>query len=360
MKTLVSAFYNNNINAKKIPVWFMRQAGRYLPEYLELRKDFSSFIDFCLNSKAAVKVTLQPIERFDIDAAIIFSDILIIPFALGLNVVFEPNLGPKLPKLGIDYNLADLNLSSNRYTETFSKVMETVGSLKSEIDSRFPDKTLIGFSGSPWTVACYMIQGSNNKDFFEARALAYSDPNSMQNLIDILVESTIEYLSQQIINGAEVIKLFDSWAGLLSKKLFLQFVIEPTKIIVSELKKKFPHVPIIGFPRGAGIMYKQYLIDTGVDCVAIDHTIPLEWAATELQPYGAVQGNLDNIILTTSNKDLILTEVNNIVETLFINSPNRKFIFNLGHGCLPQTNIESLEMVISLLRSYNDYGNVKR
>ena len=323
------------------PFWFMRQAGRYLPEYREIRKKSGTFIDLCLNPKNAKQVTLQPIIRYNTDAAILFSDILIIPYGLGMGVRFEEGKGPILDAVSDFDELKALSLTKNwsRIETTY----ETVSLVKAEL----PHTTcLIGFAGSPWTVATYMVEGQSSKDYAKVKAWAYRDPCGFSSLIDLLVEATVKHLSEQILAGADVVKLFDSWAGVLSPCEFEKWVIEPTREICQRLKERHPHIMIIGFPKGAGVGYKDYINKTGIDAVSIDTSVQTKWAAQELQSIKPVQGNLDPISLLVGGKQMI--EQAKLIYDDFQNGP---FIFNLGHGILPSTPVENVEDLVTFLRN---------
>ena len=326
---------------KRPPFWFMRQAGRYLPEYREIRKKAGTFMDLCLNPQSAKSVTLQPIKRYNTDAAILFSDILIIPYGLGMDVRFEEGTGPILGAISNSNELSALSLTKNwtRIEATY----ETVSLVKTEL----PESTsLIGFAGSPWTVATYMVEGQSSKDYARVKGWAYRDPDGFSNLIKLLVEATVKHLSKQIVAGADVVKLFDSWAGVLSPGEFRKWVIEPTKKICQRLKKKHPHVMIIGFPKGAGAGYKYYVEQTGIDAVSIDTSVSTSWAAQELQTMLTVQGNLDPISLLEGGPQMI--EQAKLILEDFKNGP---FIFNLGHGILPGTPVENVADLVAFLQN---------
>lgn len=325
---------------KRPPFWFMRQAGRYLPEYREIRKKTGTFIDLCLNPQSAKDVTLQPIIRYNTDAAILFSDILIIPYGLGMDVRFEEGKGPILGAISNSNDLSALSLTKNwtRIEATY----ETVSLVKTEL----PDTTsLIGFAGSPWTVATYMVEGQSSKDYAKVKGWAYRDPNGFSRLIELLIEATVKHLSKQILAGADVVKLFDSWSGVLSPVQFKKWVIGPTKKICQRLKKKHPHIMIIGFPKGAGVGYKDYVEQTGIDAVSIDTSISTSWAAQELQTIMPIQGNLDPISLLEGGSQMI-EQAGLIFEDL----KNGPFIFNLGHGILPSTPVENVAELVAFLQ----------
>ncbi len=326
------------------PIWIMRQAGRYLPEYREIRSNVKNFLELCYTPKLASEVTLQPIRRFDFDAAIIFSDILVIPDALGVKVEFVKNEGPKLEKIS---NIFDLNrLKIDNIKTHLQPVFEALALTKSKLDT---GKALIGFSGSPWTLACYMIEGGGSKNFELTRKKAIQDEEFFLQLIEILTKSIIEYLSEQIKAGADVVKLFDSWAGILPPAQLRKWVIEPTKKIVSEIKKLHPQTPVICFPRGIGMNYQEFAQAIEPHGLALDQNLEKNWVRKNLQEDlgQVVQGNLDNILLACGSKKEIEKEVLGILES-FNGQP---FIFNLGHGILPETPIENVELVVRLVRS---------
>lgn len=325
------------------PIWIMRQAGRYLPEYREIRSNVGNFLDLCYNPKLASEVTLQPIRRFDFDAAIIFSDILVIPDALGIKVEFVKNEGPKLRKISTKEDLK--KLKTQNIKKHLQPVFEALTLTKSRLDK---NKSLIGFSGSPWTLACYMIEGGSSKNFDLTKETAIKNEEFFSELIEILTKAIIEYLLLQIKAGADVVKLFDSWAGILPPTQLRKFVIEPAKKIVREIKKLHPQIPIICFPRGIGVMYEEFAAEVDSHGLAVDQNLSVKWIRKNLQEKSdsVIQGNLDNFLLAFGSKKEIEKEVLNIVENL----SNRPFIFNLGHGILPETPIENVEMVLKLIR----------
>lgn len=322
------------------PIWLMRQAGRYLPEYREVRKGAGSFLNLCYSPKLAAEVTLQPIRRYGFDASILFSDILVVPDALGQSVRFVEGEGPQLDPIG---SASELSVLDPAKTESkFSTVCETVERLRNDL----PDETaLIGFCGAPWTVATYMVEGKGSKDQAGARLFAYRDPESFAQLMDILVDASIDYLDRQVKAGADALQIFDSWAGSLAEDQFERWVIEPTTRIVSALKTRHPHVPILGFPRGADASSAVFAARTGVDGVSCDTAMPLQFIRSELSGTWVVQGNLDPLLLVTGGAALE-KRVAEIIETL---APN-PFIFNLGHGIIPQTPPEHVEQLVKLVR----------
>ncbi len=332
----------NGEKSKIPPIWLMRQAGRYLPEYREIRAKANNFLELCYNPKLASEITLQPIKRFGFDGAILFSDILVIPDALGVKVEFVKNEGPKLQKTLDEKSLLNLNL--NNIENHLYKVFETIDITKSKLDQ---NTTLIGFSGSPWTIATYMIEGGGSKNFKNTRSLAISNQQFFEKLVEILVEAISIYLIKQIEAGVEVVKLFDSWAGVLPESEFQKWVINPNKKIIENVRKKYPQIPIILFTRGAGALYENVALDIKNIALAIDQNLPKKWAKEILQHkhQRIIQGNLDNILLASGSCEEIEKEVIRIVNSF----GDRPFIFNLGHGVLPHTPIENVEKVLKVL-----------
>jgi uroporphyrinogen decarboxylase len=321
------------------PMWMMRQAGRYLPEYRQLRADKGSFLDLVYDSDAAADVTLQPLERFrDLDAAILFSDILIIPFAIGQNLTFVAGEGPRLTPPLIESALDQLTAFPAR----LDPIYETVAKVKARLD---PAKTLIGFAGSPWTVATYMVAGQGSRDQSETRRFAYADPAGFGAIIARIEELTIGYLSAQIEAGADAVQLFDSWAGSLSPSQFEQWVIAPTARIVVQLKARYPRLAVIGFPKGAGGKLAAYARETKVDAIGIDETVDPVWAAKTLPEELPVQGNLDPLALLAGGEEM-RTAVQRILDAF----AGRPHIFNLGHGILQDTPIAHVEQLIALVK----------
>jgi uroporphyrinogen decarboxylase len=316
------------------PWWLMRQAGRYLPEYREVRARAGDFITLCLTPELAAEVTLQPVRRFGMDAAILFSDILLVPRALGQRLSFE-NDGPKLEPVS---DIADLRGSD-------LVMLDPVGEAVRRVRVKLAGETaLIGFAGAPWTVATYMVEGGTSRDFHRVKAWAYRDPAGFAALIERIEAATFDFLSLQIEAGVEVVQLFDSWAGALSPAGFERWVIAPTKRLVAALKKRFPQVPIIGFPRAAGLLYERYAAETGVDAVSLDTGVPAELARDRLQSRGAVQGNLDPILLVVGG-DAMRDAVTALCKTL----GRGPYVFNLGHGILPETPPEHVAELARIL-----------
>lgn len=323
------------------PIWLMRQAGRYLPEYMKVRATSKNFLNFCYSPDLAVEVTLQPLRRYGFDAAILFCDILVVPDALGQKVEFLPGHGPQLEPIKNEAEL-EATLSADNFHEHLKPVYETVRRLSNEI----PDTTaLIGFSGAPWTVATYMVEGKGSKTYEEIRSIAYQDPVFFSRLIDMLVDNTASYLIEQAHNGAEALQVFDSWAGVLSETQFAKWCIEPMVRIVERVKAVHPDVPIIGFPRGAGPLYELYVKETGVDAVGLDHTVPLEWARDNLQKHVTVQGNMDNLLVVAGGEEME-REAKRILDVL----GGGPFVFNLGHGIVPQTPPENVARLCQIVR----------
>ncbi len=319
----------------------MRQAGRYLPEYREVRRGVSGFLELCYTPELAVEVTMQPIRRYGLDAAILFSDILVVPDALGCDVAFVEGEGPKIKPIRDGAALARLNGGSLH--QHLAPVYETIKRLRQSLPT---ETALIGFAGAPWTVACYMVEGSGSKEFQEARMLARRDPEVFSALIDLVTQATIDYLLAQVKAGAQALQLFDSWAGVLPPEQFHQWCERPIGKIVGAVKAVHPDLPIIAFPRGAGVLYQQFVERIPVDGVSLDTTVPPEWASTALKKV-CLQGNLDPIALLSGGDDM-LNEARHLLNTF----AERPFIFNLGHGVLPPTDPDTVKRLIDFVRSY--------
>jgi uroporphyrinogen decarboxylase len=322
------------------PVWLMRQAGRYLPEYRKVRAVVPSFLELCYTPELAVEVTLQPIRRYALDAAILFSDILVVPDALGQKVAFREGEGPVLEPIRNDDDVA--RLRPDGIHERLAPVYETVRRLAATLPK---EVALIGFAGAPWTVATYMVEGGTSRNFHKIQLWAYRDPAGFAKLIDCLVAATIAYLSAQIESGVEIVQLFDSWAGVLPEPAFERWVVEPTSRIVAALHQRHPLVPIIGFPRGAGLLYPHYFTATGVDAVGLDTTVPLSFARDSLQKIGAVQGNLDPLLLVSGGAAMIAA-----IKAILGALSQGPFVFNLGHGIVPETPPDHVAELVALLR----------
>ena len=331
----------NGAKPSRRPMWMMRQAGRYLPEYREVRAQAGSFLKLCADPKLAAKVTLQPLRRFDLDAAIIFADILLIPKALGQHLAFQEGEGPVLEPVKDASDLAAL--ADELKLAELDAVFEALERVSSELAGNV---ALIGFCGAPWTVATYMIAGRGTPDQRPAREAAYRAEPWFSDLIDLLVRSSIDYLVRQVQSGAEAVQIFDTWAGVLSDDQFDRWCIAPTRRIVDGFRSACPDVPVIGFPRGSGSRYPRFVAETGIDAVGLDWSVPLPWARSELQTKVAVQGNLDPVLLACGG-DALGSQVGIILEGL----ERDRHVFNLGHGILPDTPIENVETVISHVRS---------
>ncbi|WP_127598066.1 uroporphyrinogen decarboxylase [Nitratireductor alexandrii] len=321
------------------PLWMMRQAGRYLPEYRQVRKEAGSFLDLCYNPDLAVEVTMQPIRRFGFDASILFSDILVVPHALGRDLRFEEGRGPLMTPIGVS-EIADLDVSD--FHHRLAPVYETVSRLRQSLPA---ETALIGFCGAPWTVATYMIAGHGTPDQAPARLFAYSEPEAMDRLIGLLADISADYLLRQIEAGADTVQIFDSWAGVLGEEEFTRFCVKPVARMVATIKERYPDIPVIGFPKGAGSRFDDYRAATGVDGLGLDWTVPLA-QARRLQADGAVQGNLDPLRLVAGG-DALDRGVDRILERL----SDGPLIFNLGHGITPQTPIAHVEAMIARVRA---------
>lgn len=322
------------------PIWLMRQAGRYLPEYRALRAEKGGFLALVYDTDAAAEVTLQPIRRFGFDGAILFSDILIVPYAMGQDLQFLAGEGPRLSPRLVDHALESLVAVPER----LSPIYETVRKVRAELAT---DKTMLGFAGSPWTVATYMVAGEGSRDQHDTRAMAYRDPSAFQAIIDAVTQVTVEYLCGQIEAGAEAVQLFDSWAGTLSPAQFTRWVIAPNAAIVAAVKARHPETPIIGFPKGAGEKLPAYARETGVDAVGIDETIDPLWAARELPTGMPVQGNLDPLLLLAGGEALE-RETRTVLDAF----ADRPHVFNLGHGIGQHTPIENVERLLATVRGW--------
>jgi len=324
------------------PVWLMRQAGRYLPEYRALRAEKGGFLELATDPAAAAEVTLQPIRRFGFDGAILFSDILMVPWALGQDLSFGPGEGPRLAPKADNRDMIDRLHAANH--DKLQPIYETVGRVAAELPR---ETTFLGFAGSPWTVATYMIAGQGSRDHAEARMLAYGDPGAMRALIDVVVDLTVDYLANQISAGVEAVQLFDSWAGSLAPAQFERWVIAPNERITRRLHDRCPGVPVIGFPKGAGAKLPAYARETGVDAIGLDETVDPVWAARELPPGLPVQGNLDPLLLLAGGSELE-AGARRILDA-FVGRPH---VFNLGHGIDKETPISHVERLLESVRGW--------
>jgi uroporphyrinogen decarboxylase len=328
-----------NQTPEHIPVWLMRQAGRFLPEYRDIRSKSKNFLNMCLTPELATEITLQPIRRFDMDAAILFADILLVPLALGLNLEFREGEGPVLQQVSDAKSLTSLSYDAGKVSATF----ETVRRVKSAL----PEKTaLIGFCGAPWTVACYMIDGNSRNDFALSKKWVREKPELLQQLIDCLIDASEKYLAAQIDAGVEVLQIFDSWAGLLSGADFARYVINPTRTLVARMKKNYPHIPIIGFPREARDGYTPYIRQTGVDAMSIDPSVDLDFAKRELQSIKPLQGNIDPALVVKGGAEMIAA-LEKILTKL-----GPVHIANLGHGVVPETPVENVAELVRFVKDF--------
>ena len=324
------------------PIWMMRQAGRYLPEYREVRAKAGGFLDLCFNPEFAAEVTLQPIRRFNFDAAIIFSDILVIPYALGRSVRFEVGEGPRLDPLDTPDKVG--TLSSTGDFSKLEPVYEALRRVRRELD---PKIALIGFCGAPWTVATYMVAGQGTPDQAPARMMAYRHPEAFAKIIDTVVENSITYLLGQLAAGADVLQIFDTWAGILPPREFQRWSVEPTKRIVEGVRKTVPDAKIIGFPRGAGALLPGYVAETSVDAVSIDWATEPSLIREKVQNRVAIQGNLDPLALIAGGDAL-----DRSIDDVLTNYAQGRLIFNLGHGIQPETPIAHVEQMVKRVRAY--------
>lgn len=324
------------------PIWMMRQAGRYLPEYRATRAQAGDFLSLCYNPELAAEVTLQPIRRYGFDAAILFADILLLPQALGPKLWFAEGEGPRMETTTTMAQVRALK-PIDAIHDTLSPIYETVKILARELPK---ETTLIGFAGAPWTVATYMIAGRGSKNQGAAHVLKASDRATFSALIDIITDATVLYLSEQIKAGAEVVKLFDSWAGSLKGTDFNDFALKPAAKIIAALKELHPGIPVIAFPREAGDNYIGFAAAVGADCVAIDNSVSPEWAAEHVQPGGCVQGNLSPVHMVSGGEDLV-RETRRVVQA-FRKGPH---IFNLGHGITPDADPENVQLMIDTVRA---------
>ncbi len=325
---------------RRPPIWMMRQAGRYLPEYREVRAKAGGFLDLCFNPELASEVTLQPVRRFGFDGAILFSDILVVPLALGRKLWFAEGEGPRLEPLSERRDVMALKPEAD--DEVLSPIYETVRRVKVDLP---PETTFIGFCGAPWTVATYMVAGRGTHDQAPAKELAARDPVAFEHLVDCLVEASVRYLARQLEAGVEVVQIFDTWAGSLPPEEFERWCVQPTKRLVAKLREKKPGTKVIGFPRGAGTNIPHYVDETGVDAVSLESEIDRKFARDQIQSRIPVQGNVDPQVLLAGGEALD-REVDAVLEA-FGHGPH---IFNLGHGILPQTPIAHVEQMLKRVR----------
>ena len=343
-KSLIRALHGE-IHARPA-FWFMRQAGRYLPEYRAVRAKAGDFVNLCMTPDLAAEVTLQPIRRFGMDAAILFADILLVPNALGQNLAFREGEGPVLDPVRSAGDVARLADNLEQVVTKLTPVLETVRLVSAQLPL---DTALIGFAGAPWTVATYMVEGGSGHDFNLVKRWAYSDPDSFQRLIDLLVDATVRYLAAQIDAGAEAVQLFDTWAGTLSEAGFQRWCVAPIREITAQLRLRHPAVPIIAFPKGAGVQYQEFAALTGVTAVGLDSGVPVSWAASVLQRQVTVQGNLDPVLLAIGGRPMAEAAAH-ILGTL----GKGPFVFNLGHGILPETPPDNVGRLCDFIRRWRN------
>ncbi len=333
---------NNKATFNSPPIWIMRQAGRYLPEYMQIRSKYDSFLDLCYNPQVASEITLQPIKRFNLDAAIIFSDILVVPHALNHKVEFKKNIGPVLEKFSNKSDLEKLNL--NNIINFLQPVFENIKLTRKNLDK---EKALIGFSGSPFTLACYMIEGGASKNFELTRKFAIQERQLFCELIKLLTKAVTIYLIEQINSGVDIIKLFDSWAGILPPDEFEEWVVKPTNEIICNIRNTHPNTPIICFPRGCGTLYEDFTNKVKPNVIALDQNLSDEFITQKIQKNTVIQGNFDNFLLAYGSKQQISQRIDEIIERF----SKKPFIFNLGHGIIKDTPIENVEFLIDRIRN---------
>ncbi len=321
------------------PIWFMRQAGRSLPEYREVRKQYPNFLDLCYTPELTAQVTLQPVERFGLDAAILFSDILVVPQALGLELSFEEGAGPKLSPLFL--SSLDGAVSDDGFSETLAPIYEAIRLIK----EKRPFLPLIGFAGAPWTLALYMLEGQGSRDFANAKTQAFQNEERFEDLLEVLVFASALHLIEQVKAGADVVQLFDTWAGLCPATHFERWIVEPHRAIVRVLRREFPDLPIIGFPKGIGANLVIYAHEVGVSALSLDAGVPLPWVV-EFPKKLIFQGNLDPLLLVAGGDSL-----KQAIQMIHEDMEGRPYIFNLGHGVLPQTPLQNIEDCVKWVRA---------
>ena len=337
---MISNLYKSN-NNKTIPKWFLRQAGRHIPEYFNIRNRHENFIDFCLDEQSIIDATILPLKYYHIDAAILFSDILLVPHFLGQEVIFKKGKGPLLDN--IEINQSFLNKKIN--LQKLAAVKNAIAKIKKLIS---PEKDLIGFCGAPWTLACYMIEGSTSKDYTKTRKFLWNDESLFIKLINKLTNVCADFLEFQYLAGSTVLMIFDSWSHMIPNRYWVQFGIEPTRLIVEKLRKKNVQCPVIGFPFKSGEMLIQYSYESSADIISIDWKTSLDWAIKNINQDVITQGNMDPILLSSDNIIAIKNEVNRILNV----SEKRCHIFNVGHGLTPEVKIDNVKYVIKLIESY--------
>ena len=341
---------NNNIinklfeneSSSKVPIWFLRQAGRHIPEYFSIRSRATNFIDFCLNTELIVESTKLPLKYYNIDAAIVFSDILMIPWAMNRNVKFTKNIGPSMDPMIPNETKIVKNINIYQLLKPLENAIKI---LRKDLSSSV---CLIGFSGAPWTLACYMIEGQSSKDFINTRTALWNHNKWFQELIKTLINYITDKLEMQANAGANVLMIFDSWSHMIPNNFYDQLVIEPIAEIICLLRSRNINVPIIGFPFKSGGSLIKYSYESNVDCIALDWTVNLEWAVKHINPSIVMQGNLDPASLIPNNNSFLLNEVISILKT----TKNKRFIFNVGHGLTPECKIENVKQVINIVKEF--------
>lgn len=330
----------------RVPFWFMRQAGRYLPEYRALRERAGGFLQMVYDPDIACEITIQPVRRFGMDAAILFSDILVVPQALGMDLAFSEGDGPRLS--GWDGVSRVPEFDPESFDLALSPIYETVRRVRDALGREgFSDRALIGFAGAPWTIVCYMLEGGGSKDFHKARLFSLREPERFQAMVDLVVQASIVYLSGQIRAGAQIVQMFDSWAGMLDGQDFVRWAVAPVRRIADALHAAFPDVPVIGFPRGAGAHYERFAREAGVDAVGLDSGVPLAWGARAVQSVRPVQGNLDPVTLLAGG-GAMERQAHAILEA-FGQGP---FVFNLGHGIIKETPVAHVARLCEIVREW--------
>ena len=337
---MISNLYKSN-NNKTIPKWFLRQAGRHIPEYFNIRNRHENFIDFCLDEQSIIDATILPLKYYNIDAAILFSDILLVPHFLGQEVIFKKGKGPLLNNIEINQNFLNKRINLQK----LAAVKNAIAKIKKLIS---PEKDLIGFCGAPWTLACYMIEGSTSKDYTKTRKFLWNDESLFIKLINKLTNVCADFLEFQYLAGSTVLMIFDSWSHMIPNRYWVQFGIEPTRLIVEKLRKKNVQCPVIGFPFKSGEMLIQYSYESSADIISIDWKTSLDWAIKNINQDVITQGNMDPILLSSDNIIAIKNEVNRILNV----SEKRCHIFNVGHGLTPEVKINNVKYVIKLIESY--------
>ena len=341
---------NNNIinnlfqsnNCSKIPIWFLRQAGRHIPEYYSIRSKADNFIDFCLNTELIVESTKLPLKYYNIDAAIVFSDILMIPWAMNRNVKFTKNIGPSMDPMIPNETKIEKNID---IFQSLKPLENAIKILRNDIS---PSVSLVGFAGAPWTLACYMIEGQSSKDFINTRTAIWNSNKWFQELIDTLIIYIADKLEMQVNAGANILMLFDSWSHMIPNNFYKQLAIDPISEIIRLLRSRYINVPIIGFPFKSGGSLIRYSYESNVDCIALDWTVNLEWALKNINSSIVIQGNLDPASLIPNYSPFLLEEVKSILETM----NGKRFIFNVGHGLTPDCKIENVKQVINIVKEF--------